>query len=460
MTAARVLARLAEDGGTLSFHHRPGLTTAADRLAGAVVRRRAVALDAVEAHLREAQHRYRWHRLDRSDWRLAPSLLWVGEPQLAAQYGVLDRVLSRLERDPGGFMGRRLVHAWLMAYAPGRPGMLTAAEAIRRALARGDAGLEEWHRAHRRFALFSPPDGPEAIARLALSVGLTESLEQAGLTGFHDGGFVGAVQRSLLFMIGRTVFGRDMTADHLAARLDSLDWQSPAAGLKNVLADALLGPWAGGGEPADDLRAVVTATIRRHLGEPGQHADHWQGVAPELVAMARLWLAHDALDRFYQQVEAGGHDDTWRYRKAFWLAYLRRGALDCVWLALGPHSATDGEARLIGGKRGQSALLMVIGSLVVMEWSHGGRCRAWTRTDAAALLPGQATYDARALRRSSLRIVRLHLLTGLAQNGGESWRWQDRMARFIRKRTGIDMTRAEGMPKKLNPAPACSAAKT
>lgn len=451
MTAAQALGRLAAEGGTLSFRRRPALPAAAERLAGAEEGRGAVALDEVEARLREAQRRYRWHRLDRSDWRLAPSLLWVGQPQLVALPGVLDRILTRMHRDPGGFMGRRLIHAWLMAFGPGRPGMLTAAEAIRRALARGDPGLEGWHRAHSRFGVFSPSTGPEAVARFAMSAGLEEALRQAGLTGVHGGGFVGAVQLELLAQIGAALTEGRMAAEHLAALLESFDWQSPTPGLKVALADAVLGPWAAGGEPPDHLRAVATAALRRHLGEPGQHPDNWQGVAPELLPVARRWLVRDAMDRFYHLVEAGGLDGKWRYRQAFWRAYLRRGALDSAWLAVGPRAAPDGDgldhARLVGAKRGQSALLMVIGSLVVVEWSHGGRCRAWTRTDAAAPRPGELSYDARTLRRSSLRIVPLRLLTGLSQTGGESWRWQERMARFIRKRTSIDIGRAESMPE-------------
>jgi hypothetical protein len=46
-------------------------------------------------------------------------------------------------------------------------------------------------------------------------------------------------------------------------------------------------------------------------------------------------LARASLDLFFKLIDEHALDAQWRYRHAFWLAYLEQGVIADAWLALG-----------------------------------------------------------------------------------------------------------------------------
>jgi len=78
-------------------------------------------IERLHNRLRQTQWIYSFRRLKRVEWRLAPLLLWQGEPPLITVFGMFDRVISRLEDDRTGVMARRLIQAWLAAYDDDMP---------------------------------------------------------------------------------------------------------------------------------------------------------------------------------------------------------------------------------------------------------------------------------------------------------------------------------------------------
>ena len=101
----------------------------------------------------------------------------------------------------------------------------------------------------------------------------------------------------------------------------------------------------------------------------------------------RRWLTRASLDLFFRLIDRHALDRMWIYRHAFWLAYLERGAISDAWLALGGETFNEAKTiRDLGGAYGrlrggvdtsQSALLLRIGPLVISEFTHIGKLRAW-----------------------------------------------------------------------------------
>ena len=46
----------------------------------------------------------------------------------------------------------------------------------------------------------------------------------------------------------------------------------------------------------------------------------------------RRWLARASLDVFFKLIEEHALEAHWRYRQAFWLAYLQKGIISDAWL--------------------------------------------------------------------------------------------------------------------------------
>lgn len=178
----------------------------------------------LQERLRQTQWIYSFRRLKRVEWRLAPLLLWQGEPPLITVFGMFDRVISRLEDDRSGIMARRLIQAWLAAYDDDMPKRDAAAAAIRRALAMPDRpALEPWRAAERDFGLFSPDCGPAGLARAALAApgGWSEVASAARLTSRHAG-FMAAFRRHAQALIGTEDLKSDgLPSDRLAPRPNS-----------------------------------------------------------------------------------------------------------------------------------------------------------------------------------------------------------------------------------------------
>lgn len=200
--------------------------------------------------------------------------------------------------------------------------------------------------------------------------------------------------------------------------------------------------------------------VLRLYGDPRVDRSRWQGVDEAAVMVVLEWLVEDTLEDFFRLLEHLAQGDPvatrhWRYRKAFWTAYLKAGVIQDAWVVLGPSIA--GQAERILGEEGKAfgrlakshsvkgnhaALIMRIGKLVITEWSHNGRYRVWD-TEKADRLQVPTPYQAHYTR---LDLVRNATLEG-AHAGSENGRWQKKVAGHIRGKTGISVRFKEYMPR-------------
>jgi hypothetical protein len=159
-------------------------------------------------------------------------------------------------------------------------------------------------------------------------------------------------------------------------------------------------------------------------------------------------------------------EEHWRYRHAFWLAYLEKGAIADAWLALGRQGYDSAEAvrelgRAYGRLRGagvtanQSALLLRIGPLVVSEFTHNGKLRAWSAEWRNTPQLGRQNYGRGDLTGKCLPFPPNPYRgrggdpsgQGLSHIGSDTGYWQGSAAALIERHAGIRITPFDWRPK-------------
>jgi hypothetical protein len=407
----------------------------------------------------------------RRELRSAAWILWNGHPKGAEIAGLEDTVWQAAAGSPR--LIRTLIEAWLRDYAPEDPHARRGGLAIRRLIGgSGDASLERWRQADRAFSLFDAVRGVPRIAQalLADSRGVEEVWRSVGLDDEFraSGGCMRAILLALAGMLPEALRGAG-AEERLERAFEAV---APAGTmrfgqeLRGPIARGLLGAWLDGGpEPLVPLRDRVRDFLLAKLGDPRTRPAHWTPVGEEATALMRRWLTGATLDAFFDLIDEYALDHQWRYRKAFWSAYLERGFIEDAWLALGPavrlaartirdlagaYAQLDGAA----GDPNQSVLLMRIGPLVLCEWSHNGKLRAWPRDWANAPALYQERYAREALRTQGLPFPPNPENgkggaadgMGLIHGGSANGLWQGSAAELIARRAGIRLGREDWMP--------------
>lgn len=223
-------------------------------------------------------------------------------------------------------------------------------------------------------------------------------------------------------------------------------------GMRSEVATALLRPCAEHSpEPATKNR--LQPFFLHHFGDPrlqsGRH--RWSGIPEEIRRVVIRWLVERALEQFFLLVKETALDRHWRYREAFWRAFLPLEP--DVWFVLGPRAerllekmnegnAEDEATSILRGAQGdQSVLLLRLPGVTIAEWSHNGACRFWLdgNPDAPALY--QSTYSREDLVGEQDYLQR--------HDGSSEGRWQDEIAHWLRDNTGVEIDRAEYFPDRL-----------
>jgi hypothetical protein len=136
----------------------------------------------------------------------------------------------------------------------------------------------------------------------------------------------------------------------------------------------------------------LKAFFLKYYGDPRTSKGAWVGISEEAVNVMKSWMVEDTMLDFFNLLSAVAKTDStadkhWQYRKRFWNAYLKKGYIKEAWVALGPNArflasqhlkgGASSYASLSGGDSKHSSLIMVIGDVLVTEWSHSGKFRIW-----------------------------------------------------------------------------------
>ena len=215
-------------------------------------------------------------------------------------------------------------------------------------------------------------------------------------------------------------------------------------GAAAAYAEAMLRPWAGQ-FPGEEIRSLIVTRVLGLMPDPRINPADWSEVGEEARAVMLGWMTKDALDQFLEVVDdtVPAHQSRmWAERRRFWMSYCERNRIRECWVvfgrrgaALARHLAADkGNPSLtnlgnflrdLGGDPNQAVLLMMIGALVIADWSHNGRCQIWLEGNPAAPALYQAEY------------IRDDLMVGADFETPHHKDWQAGVDDFISRHLGL-----------------------
>ena len=383
---------------------------------------------------------------------------WLGaEPDLATAFG---RWLGDRRRAV-----RALLHEFLRVYPAGLPTFDDWRQLLRAAIENCPApvppSISKRQRQCRDFGLVET-DGDWSFVRKLVETGDDPDaiLQRAGLdAGLARCGFLRAGIRRCLSEIGGRLAQNAADAAHLERLLRLLECDGRLRfGERDdrvAIATALLGPFADNGPAPPGTEGMLRSFFLRHFGHPHLPRDmgKWSGVPEEIRRVVMRWFVKLVLDRFFLLIRRTALDRHWRFREAFWHAFFRQNVIEDIWLLLGRNalrslqnmpkqdrgggSAPDFafHGALHGTDGSQSVLLLRLPGVTVAEWSHNGKCRLWLDGTPSAPRLYRSKYSRYDLTRGE-DFSKAHF-------GSENGSWQDAIARWLRKNTGLRIDRAE-----------------
>jgi predicted outer membrane lipoprotein len=331
------------------------------------------------------------------DLKIAPYALWYGSEKLGGNPDFLNFYLGWLKENPLPSNWRRLIYVYLKDFGYSvsfANSYAIMSKAIRSAFSHPDlkARLEQWKTRHEKYGIFAENFDLKKACKAFTSDANLDWQEFSSITGLegelNTAGYAEAIGVEFLNQLNASSKGefvKSVQHYHLAdKRLRFVD--------KRVqVIEALLSPWVKGGTSiGDDVRKSVQEWLLLQFHDPRlpvHERSGWRDVRSDYKKVMFRWLVGESLDQFFAIIDQMALEHQWKYRKAFWKAYHEKGMLDEAWVALGPdakfyakrifgNNLSAGE--LDGGTHGsQSVLIVRIKDLILAEWSHNGKCRAW-----------------------------------------------------------------------------------
>lgn len=238
--------------------------------------------------------------------------------------------------------------------------------------------------------------GHEQMARrIYTSSGISEKpiqhfWETCGLpVGLYHSGFAHAAVMSLFAYMARSSIPDADTGMRAFREICVNDGYKGMAGLF----EAVVGPMIRMVHAAGNLhfRKELMKIVYERLGDPDISPVKWQRVEPEAVRIFRVWRNMDTLAIFFSIISQTAQDSMWRYRRAFWSAYVDE--MDHVRMILGTNAEALAKAiakkderfepknigRLSGGGAvaDKSLFMFSIKGYTFIEPSHNGKLRIW-----------------------------------------------------------------------------------
>ena len=387
-------------------------------------------LDLQELHRRLATEWQRTDSLRRVSPRDLRRLPWVlFYPQLSDSGGWLGakpRVIH--EYSQWLLHGRRtravlaLLHEFLRVY----PTHLTTFDELRvllhNALDGGasspPASLRKWTRRCADFGLLDTDRGKRFVSDfLSATNSPDERLDAAGFdAGLSHCGFLQSGIRTALPECSNQLRRDAFRGQHLRRLRALLEYEGKLRFDDQVtrrkIATALLGPFFNRPPPPATKKALQSFFLY-HFRDPRlpSSKQKWSGIPEDARRVVVRWLVERVLEQFFMLLKDTALDEHWRYREAFWRAFLKRGVIDDIWFVLGPRAADvlsktrdDAEGiettgRLSGAQSGQSVLLLRMPGVTIAEWSHSGSCHMWLDDMPGAPRLYKQNYHVREVRR-------------------------------------------------------------
>lgn len=398
-----------------------------------------------------------FNRFSRREEKLIPWALLqqIGDEPLFERPGAISVVFNWLLKKNSYQSIPGFIHAFLSEYPITSKSFASLKNAIEALIEKSDspkvASLKEWSL---NVDLFSQTVMSDFV-QIAIEKSLSECVSKYRLyRGLQFGSFFKVGLASLLTELSgslsafKSIEQEKITEDLISTFIDSNeDFVYPA--LRNDFVEGLLLSYQSA-PPKKRLKDRIKKVILKHYGDPRISKARWVGVSEEAVSVMRAWMVENTMHDFFNLLSHVAKTDStadnhWQYRKRFWNAYLKKGVIQEAWVALGPRanqeasaflSKSSSFATLTGGAQNHSSLIMVIGGVLITEWSHSGKYRLWERN-----LSGPTLYK-RAYKRSEL--VSDSDYEG-AHHSSDSGGWQYKLSTLIKDLTGISVSSREYM---------------
>lgn len=303
----------------------------------------------------------------------------------------------------------------------------------------------------KQFSLLDPKVAPQKIADFLMESDedLDLLLNDIGLgAGRRFGGLIEAAFRHACDSIAEC---KGAVAEMKQRRL--MDWAKDDRGQLayrkswSAFIKAVLSPWRFA-EPSEEHKAALINILEEFGGgDPRAKPEKWREVmdsVSDAYGVLIRWLTRASVRQFFDVVDRLMPDleskKMWAYRRAFWTSYLlsddKGPSIDAAWVAFGEEGARlakmtaqatgDKSFRAYGLQNDKSAnhaaLIMKIGDLTIVEWSHNAKYQVWKRRDRGAPELFQLRYRAGALYSAPLDGAHLSPAT---------YSWQKKVAEII-----------------------------
>jgi len=388
--------------------------------------------------------------LNSKDIKWLPWVLYHGDsPKIIEKQKLLQTILEILQKRWKRTLNS-LIHVYLKYYDPSFSGTKMLGETIYEQLTiyeKNNAQIQKWKN---RIILFSAA-GPGITASWIVKKNkdVAASLDHLGLTGdLSTSGFLKHMVFEAIKMIEKTF------PEHLQKLRPLMEMEEPQdiytsksfmVRFPELISEAAtrLLPKAGTSAPSH-IQDALRPFFLNHLGDPRLPggSTKWKRVSDEAVKVFKQWLSKKDLEFFFNLVEMSNLDPKWIYRRRFWEAYI--GYFENTWVALGPRALSlvsnpkmkkhleERNFGTLSGNSLQSIFFIQMGGYVFVEWSSsGGACRVWHK-DRFPLQFGQQKYSA-----SSITRPKVHYDYRQVHSSSELYRWQDTLAGWIQRNTGI-----------------------
>lgn len=388
-------------------------------------------------------------RLTKAQARDGAWCLWETKVAIARHPDLLEPFLAQLRALRHKPSARALAFSYLISFHAGGPGFAAVAAALRDLASVMGEPLEALHR---KFKIFDEEQGPRLIGDAAF----TERKSPGAILAENGMRLQQVLAGRYVEPCARRVLQRAAEDQRLPA-LDRLTFIQDIAVKdgklnfpthKNLVADALLLPHRGR-DVAKDIRdrTLDFLVSLDGLGDPRTKGENWVS-SPQARDVAISWLTELALRQFLDVVAKVNPNANWPYRRRFWEAMLKAGAISGAWVVLdsdGASAAMRAFGRNVpfgrfgygssGVLAGHAVLLLRVGSGVCAEWSFNGKCRFWAdaQRSGAPQLYGQH-YDAEELRTGN-RYAPVEEIIHNPHSGPNAW--QHKAARRISSMTGL-----------------------
>lgn len=306
---------------------------------------------------------------------------------------------------------------------------------------------EQWLHRCQKFG-FLDRNGPETFGQRWCQDVLEERdvfADEELSAGFDQTAFVAAAAKSYAEKLANKL--GDLNARELTRGLEEMEadgqtglrFSSSIRDLPNIV----LGVCGAG--TLKPHREVLQEFFLRHYGDPRFGGNtNWRFVDRHCREVMLRWLVSATLEDFFNLLDTVAIERMWKYRRAFWQAYLDEGVIEDAWIVLGRDArrmlseelrTSQNYGRFKYGERVSSnhaVLVLRMQGLVVADWSHSGRCRIWRQLNERA----PDLYARQYSRRDLVSGADIEVTHAYADAGS----WQGRVVEWIRREKGFKIS--------------------